>query len=264
MKPGVLLSADAGSSDNLATMLDDLQQHEEGPELAEVNVKIESLAESHGMLGRLVGEHAKEIKSAHKVIIALGNTVVKLQVDNKQLMVDNKQLMVDNKQVQVDNKQLMVDNKQVLSYVGVLMAERNDNRKVMVFRQLATAYQFRAATMLNYSNRPERRFMVTHEVLRKAKSTDNNVLLKLESCFSTRDSQLTGEEIENTIKLIRGTGVGTSHPTTLLAADGSDYTPTADDLYDSPKAAASACKFIEGSTQNLIYFFISIVNLSKE
>ena len=44
-------------------MLDDLQQHEEDSEMTEVKVKIESLAVSHGMLGRLVGEHAQDIRT---------------------------------------------------------------------------------------------------------------------------------------------------------------------------------------------------------
>jgi hypothetical protein len=165
--------------------------------------------------------------------------IEQLQVDNKQtrveieqLQVDNKQLQVDNKQLQVDNKQLQVENKQVSSYVEVLMAERKDKRNVMAFRQLATSYQFRAATILDHPSKPEQRFMLTHAVLRKAKTTDSSVMLELESRFSTRDSQLTGEEIENKIKLIRGTGVSTSHPTKLLAADGSEYTPTAQDLED--------------------------------
>jgi len=44
-------------------MLDGLQQHEEDSEITEVKVRVESLAESHGMLGRLVIEHAQDIRS---------------------------------------------------------------------------------------------------------------------------------------------------------------------------------------------------------
>jgi hypothetical protein len=33
------------------------------PGLQEISVKVESFAESHGILGRLVGEHAKDIYS---------------------------------------------------------------------------------------------------------------------------------------------------------------------------------------------------------
>lgn len=212
MNSGILPSTNAGSSDNLVTMLDDLQQHEEDSEgMTEVKVKIESLAESHGMLGRLVGEHAQEIRSSQKVIVALGNTVIKQKVEIVNL----------GKSVN-----------QLSSCVGVLMAERADTRRLMVFRQLATAYQFRAATVLNHPNRPEHRFMVTHEVLRTAKTSDKNVLDVLESSFSKRDSQLTGADIETKIKMIRGSGVSTSHPTKLFAADGSEYSPSAKDLED--------------------------------
>jgi hypothetical protein len=51
--------------------------------------------------------------------------------------------------------------------------------------------------------------MVTHEVLRAAKTSDINVLHVLESRFSSRDSQLTGADIEKKIKMIRGFGVST-------------------------------------------------------
>ena len=60
--------------------------------LTEVKVKIESLAESHGMLGRLVGEHAQDIRSVKKVIVALGNTVIKQQVEIVKQQVDINQL----------------------------------------------------------------------------------------------------------------------------------------------------------------------------
>jgi hypothetical protein len=170
-------------------MLYDLQQHEEDSEMTEVKVKIESLAESHGMLGRLVGENAQNIRSSQKVIAALGNTVIKQQVEIANLGNTVKQ---------------QVDINQLLSFVGVLMAERADTRRLMVFRQLATAYQFRAATVLNHPNKPELRFMVTHEVLRAAKTSDINVLRVLESRFSSRDSQLTGVDIGKKIKMIRG------------------------------------------------------------
>jgi hypothetical protein len=48
----------------------------------------------------------------------------------------------------------------------------------MVVRQLASAYQFRAATILGFGNRPDRRFMVTHDQL-NWKQGDPNLLLRL-------------------------------------------------------------------------------------
>jgi hypothetical protein len=206
-------------------MLDDLQQHEEDSEMTEVKVKIESLAVSHGMLGRLVGEHAQDIRSSQKVIVALGNTVIKQQVE-----IVNLGNTVIKQQEEIVKHQ--VDINQLSSFVGVLMAERADTRRLMVFRQLATAYQFRAATVLNHPNRPDLRFMVTHEVLRMAKTSNINVLQALESRFVNRDSQLTGAGIEKKIKMIRGSGVSTSHPTKLMASDGSEYSPSAQDLED--------------------------------
>lgn len=38
--------------------------------------------------------------------------------------------------------------------------------------------------------------------------------------------------MEKKIKMIRGSGVSTSHPTKLVAADGSEYSPSAQDLED--------------------------------
>ena len=43
---------------------------------------------------------------------------------------------------------------------------------------------------------------------------------------------LTGSNMEKKIKMIRCSGVSTCHPTKLVAADGSEYSPSAQDLVD--------------------------------
>ena len=185
-------------------------------EFTEISAKVESLAESQDAIGRLVGEHAQNLQSAVKAIKVLGNKVV--SQDKK----------IHSLELEVTS--LNADMALVMRERTVAMRERCNQRKLMVMRQLATSYQFRAATILGYGNAPNRRFMVTHEQLQQSNKIDSAKLTQLEITFSDLDANLVNDNIGQDIREIRNIGVDTSHPALLIADDGNEYSPTEEDL----------------------------------
>jgi hypothetical protein len=248
------LRIDLGGSESVKQFNEVLQNISEyddlDPELQDIIVKVESLAESHGILGRLVGEHAKDIYSAKKVIQVLGNKVI--EQGNTIIQQDVKIMGLTNDVTQL--------NATVQATVQLFMRERCQQRKLMVVRQLASAYQFRAATILGYGNRPDRRFMVTHGQLRNCKQVDPNLLLLLENNFTSFDANLVGANIEIDVQDIRAIGVGSSHPNCLLAEDGTEFLPTekhlrdvVDELCLSGEVPQSLRNCAHGLISNIVY-----------
>ena len=182
---------------------------EKDNEFIEISAKVKNLAESQDAIERLVGEHAQSLQSAVKVIYVLGEKVVEQDKKINSLNLDVTSLNAD---------------------MALIMRERCNQRKLMVMRQLATSYQFRAATILGYGNAPNRRFMVTHEQLQQSNKIDSAKLTQLEITFSDLDANLVNDNIGQDIREIRNIGVDTSHPALLIADDGNEYSPTEEDL----------------------------------
>ena len=184
---------------------------EKDNEFIEISARVKNLAESQDAIERLVGEHAQSLQSAVKVIYVLGEKVVEQDKKINSLNLDVTSLNAD---------------------MALIMRERCNQRKLMVMRQLATSYQFRAATILGYGNAPNRRFMVTHEQLQQSNKIDSAKLTQLEITFSDLDANLVNDNIGQDIREIRNIGVDTSHPALLIADDGNEYSPTEKDLRD--------------------------------
>ena len=120
---------------------------------------------------RAVG-HAQNLQSAVKAIKALGNKVVSQDKKIYSLELEVTSLNAD---------------------MALVMRERCNHRKLVVIRQLATSYQFRAATILGCGNAPNRRFMVTHDQLRQSNKIDRAKLTQLEITLSDLDAYLVNQ-----------------------------------------------------------------------
>jgi hypothetical protein len=116
--------------------------------------------------------------------------------------------------------------------LNALRKEKETQHQSMLLRQIASAYQHKAAKFCGVGKQGKQ-FCITHEQL--SKSADSSKFQKIEDMFQSEGLTDTSD-INLSVKIIRELGFSTSHPSSMISGGASTY-PDLVEILDSAGTA---------------------------
>ena len=118
--------------------------------------------------------------------------------------------------------------------ISIMKNERIMERNLMLVRQLATSYQYRAAKYVDVGDAKRRYCTTHHQIMSSAKKRGVENVRKandIEQEFFRLSPNLSEtDHIANIIKQVRELGTSTSHPSLMIHDDLSESPPTSADM----------------------------------
>jgi hypothetical protein len=115
---------------------------------------------------------------------------------------------------------------------NALEKEKETQHKIMLIRQIASAYQHKAAKFCGVGKQGKQ-FCITHEQL--SKSADSSKFQKIEDMFQSEGLTDTSD-INLSVKIVRELGFSTSHPSSMISGGAATY-PDLVEILDSAGTA---------------------------